>query len=395
MSVLPNQSLSWIFSTLDPHFVSFLPFWYRSHTQTRIIFMFGYRICIQFGTFSHPYFHKTFSNRLAQKCWKKWNGNWHWESPRHQVIDGWERLLTGTLNWAQDTGSTERSGDQEKDGKMTSTNSSNKNLKILKNPIESSNQTNKAWISIAKDRGSWALLEEAYTMTVEEQQEMRKKEKITKADQRGTLMEWDWVTKKQPTSHNKRENETTTTGNAAAPQFRTACINKMMHLKNNSRSTVKYFVMNWCSSSRSAFRTSWWVDAWSPRTMRWVLYKEWRYWKFGWKTGAIDELWYLPTSSSGACLLSWLPWPASPLLVSQTSTLCCSESEDSSDLNTRIYSSNSLCFLTCSFMPLSWFDVLHTVLNSGLVHTLPIEQASSVQQQILFFAGSWPLHSRL
>ena len=37
-----------------------------------------------------------------------------------------------------------------------------------KNPIESSNQTNKAWISIAKDRGSWALLEEAYTMTVEE-----------------------------------------------------------------------------------------------------------------------------------------------------------------------------------------------------------------------------------
>ena len=77
---------------------------------------------------------------------------------------------------------------------------------------------------------------------------MRNKEKITKADQRDTLMEWDWVTKKQPTSHNKRENETTTTGNAAAPQFRTACINKMMHLKNNSRSTVKHFVMGWCSS---------------------------------------------------------------------------------------------------------------------------------------------------
>ena len=46
-----------------------------------------------------------------------------------------------------------------------------------KNPIESSNQTNKTWISIAKDRGSWALLEEAYTMTVEERQEMRKKRK--------------------------------------------------------------------------------------------------------------------------------------------------------------------------------------------------------------------------
>ena len=43
-----------------------------------------------------------------------------------------------------------------------------------KNPIESSNQTNKTWISIAKDCGSWALLEEAFTMTVEERQEMRK-----------------------------------------------------------------------------------------------------------------------------------------------------------------------------------------------------------------------------
>ena len=46
-----------------------------------------------------------------------------------------------------------------------------------KDSIESSNQTNKTWISLAKDRGSWALLEEAYTMTVEERQEMRKKRK--------------------------------------------------------------------------------------------------------------------------------------------------------------------------------------------------------------------------
>ena len=36
------------------------------------------------------------------------------------------------------------------------------------NPIESSNQTNKTWINIAKDRGRWALLEETCTMTVEE-----------------------------------------------------------------------------------------------------------------------------------------------------------------------------------------------------------------------------------
>ena len=40
-----------------------------------------------------------------------------------------------------------------------------------------------------------------------------------------------------------KRNETTITKDAAAPQFRTACINKMMHLKNSSRSTFKYFVM--------------------------------------------------------------------------------------------------------------------------------------------------------
>ena len=77
------------------------------------------------------------------------------------------------------------------------------------NPTESSNQIKKTWINTAKDRnglysrkitqriqkqdmktirereeifltdqriGSWALLEEAYTMTVEERQEMRKRE---------------------------------------------------------------------------------------------------------------------------------------------------------------------------------------------------------------------------
>ena len=70
------------------------------------------------------------------RCWnkthKKWNGNWHWESQHHRVKDGWKRLLNGTQNWAQDKGPTERLEDREKDGKNTSTNSSNKNLKKLK-----------------------------------------------------------------------------------------------------------------------------------------------------------------------------------------------------------------------------------------------------------------------
>ena len=39
-------------------------------------------------------------------------------------------------------------------------------LEENENPIESSNQTNKTWINIAKDRRRWALLEETDTMTV-------------------------------------------------------------------------------------------------------------------------------------------------------------------------------------------------------------------------------------
>ena len=51
--------------------------------------------------------------------------------------------------------------------------------------------------------------------------------------------------------------------------------------------------------------------------------------------------------------------------------------QDSSDLNSIIKTSNSLCFyfsLRVSLM----FDVLHTVINSVYVQTLPTEQATSV-----------------
>ena len=81
--------------------------------------------------------------RWWNKTHKKWNGNWHSKTPLHQATDGWERLLTGTLNWAQDTGPTERSGDQEKDGKTTLTNSSNKNLKILKIQLKATTKPTK------------------------------------------------------------------------------------------------------------------------------------------------------------------------------------------------------------------------------------------------------------
>ena len=59
MSVLPNELLSWVFSTLDPDFVSFLPFWYRPRTQRqRIIIpneeLFPIRVPEEFSRIAFP-----------------------------------------------------------------------------------------------------------------------------------------------------------------------------------------------------------------------------------------------------------------------------------------------------------------------------------------------------
>ena len=85
------------------------------------------------------------------------------------------------------------------------------------------------------------------------------------------------------------------------------------------------------------------------------------------------------------CVLSWLPWPARPLLVSLTSPLCCSESEDSSDLNSRIYSSNSLCFRTCSFRSLSC--PMYCTLSLTVCECTPCQQSKPHQCNRFFFRG--------
>ena len=87
-----------------------------------------------------------------------------------------KRWLIKAAEWnpehsVQNTGPTDLLADQEKDGKTTPTNSSNKLWKIQKTLTESSNQINKTWINTAKDRGRWALLEENYTMTSEQRHE--------------------------------------------------------------------------------------------------------------------------------------------------------------------------------------------------------------------------------
>ena len=110
-----------------------------------------------------------------------------------------------------------------------------------------------------------------------------------------------------------------------------------------SRTAVKNFAMGWRLRVKNCATAS-------PQ--------RWRYWlriprtkerKFGWESGATDELRYSVTSSSGVGVFlvslaglspSWLPW----LLWG-----CCSESEDSVFSHLWLQLSNSLCVIQCLF----------------------------------------------
>ena len=77
------------------------------------------------------------------------------------------------------------------------------------------------------------------------------------------------------------------------------------------------------------------------------------------------------------------------LLASLFVSLCCSESEDSEIRICEFIPATACVLLRVFFLYfefISGFDALH---NSGFVHTLPIEQASSAQQ-ILFQRGHDP-----
>ena len=63
-----------------------------------------------------------------------------------------------------------------------------KQLKILKIQLKSNNQTNKTWVSIAKDRGNWAPQKKLTQMTAEGTTGDEEQEKMIKADQRNNLM---------------------------------------------------------------------------------------------------------------------------------------------------------------------------------------------------------------
>ena len=74
------------------------------------------------------------------------------------------------------------------------------------------------------------------------------------------------------------------------------------------------------------------------------------------------------------------------LLASLSASLCCSESVDSEFRICEFIPATACVLLRVFFLHFEFnsrFDALHTVLSSGFVRTLPIQQASPAQQ-ILF-----------
>ena len=122
---------------------------------------------------------------------------------------------------------------------------------------------------------------------------------------------------------------------------------------NSAESAFNDFVMGWCSSSRSTFRTSWWVDAWKSKNnvmgslQRMKILQNLVGRQEGLMSFGTCQL-VLPVRVFVLASLARLFPPG--FLASQ---LCCSESEDSSDLNSWIYPSNSLCSVYSFFMTLS------------------------------------------
>ena len=92
------------------------------------------------------------------------------------------------------------------------------------------------------------------------------------------------------------------------------------------------------------------------------------------------------------CVCPGFPGLRVPFLASLSASLCCSESEDF-EIRICEFIPATACVLlrvSFSFEFISRFDALHTVLNSGFVRTLPIEQASPAQQNLFFSAVMTP-----
>ena len=182
----------------------------------------------------------------------------------------------------------------------------------------------------------------------------------------------------------------TVTKDAAAPQFRTAGIN------------------NWCIWKQLRIRIQWLRDGLMQQqqqihiqniVMGWCLKVQEQCDGFSAKNEDVENLVGRQEGlmSYSTCqlvllvrvfVLARLSPPGFPV-----SPLCCSESEDSSDLNSWIYSSNSLCSVSSFFMTLS--GPMYYTLSLTVFKCTTCQQSKPHQLNRFFFAGSWILQSCL
>ena len=87
---------------------------------------------------------------------------------------------------------------------------------------------------------------------------MREWQEIFKADQRYTSMEWDWATKKWPTSHDKKLKDDLSKkwkwkflGNSSSSAISSANSTQRKLMENSSTSVIKNFVMGWWVDEQS------------------------------------------------------------------------------------------------------------------------------------------------
>ena len=104
------------------------------------------------------------------RCWNKTHQKMKWKLALRIATSPSDRWLRKAADWNPELSTRYRTNTAIGRPRRRWEDDINEFLKLeledTEDPIESNSQTNKTWINIAKDRGKWALLEEAYTMTV-------------------------------------------------------------------------------------------------------------------------------------------------------------------------------------------------------------------------------------
>ena len=197
-------------------------------------------------------------------------------------------LIKRVAEWNPELSSkyrTDQLEDQEKDEKMTSTNSSNKlskRLKIWPKAATKSIKLGSTQQKTAEDE----LHSRKNTQRIqkEDMKTMREREEILITCQRGTSMEWNWATKNLPTSHDanekkikskekwRKELKTWRSLLFRKQTWRSLLFRKPQQLRNQLRTHYPMKLRQPAAEQQSrtfltdrVSRTTWWVDTQEQR----------------------------------------------------------------------------------------------------------------------------------